>query len=136
MKNLRPIFGITILVAMTLGSCSHANMKMVCKPGSKSFACAKFRGDTDEFATGADRKLTATRDVEQADCLITIVSKANREVDIFVDTVWQGMLDSKATGYVNYSGAYHYVHAISRDGQYKWVAEGDCGRKSIFQLSE
>ena len=74
---------------------------------------------------------------EISECVITVENQAAYEVNVYLDTVWQGSLEPhKKANLIPEKGDYEYVHAISLDDEYKWVKSGDCSCERTFELKQ
>lgn len=126
MKNLKLIPVVIAIASFMLESCSTIS------------SCDRFRMGVSSrgasiFEPGAGKALANSK--TSTDCVVTIFSKLDHEVNVYIDTVWQGSLAAKGKGFISLDGGYSYMHAVSKDGQYFWVGKGDCTDDHTFRLT-
>ena len=129
MKNLLSFSAALMLAVFVLSSCSPYNSCDKWRMGIFS------RGEGDApFAPGTGKDLSKTK--ADAQCVVTVYNKVDKDVNVFIDTVWQGSLKANSKGYVNIEdGEFQYLHAITADSELGWSAQGDCAGKKDFKLS-
>ena len=70
-------------------------------------------------------------------CLFSIKNESSLSVNIYLDTVWQGLVEPKKNADILIDkGGYEFVHAFSVDNEFKWVKSGDCSCERTFELKQ
>lgn len=129
MKNITFTSAMLLIAALSIQSCSTYSSCDRFRMGISS------RGADDPFTPGSGKEITKSK--ADAQCVVTVYNRTDQKLDIFIDTVWQGSLNSKTKGFVNIEdGKFNYMHAITNDGEYGWSSKGDCSGKKDFKISK
>lgn len=129
MKNLKAHYAIALLAFFALAACSPYNHCDRWRMGIYS------RGDVEQPFVAGTGKVVSTAETNSA-CEVTILNKSGQDLNVFIDTVWQGVLKADAKGYVPVAkGNFSYMHATSSDGEFIWSGKGDCGENSTFKIT-
>ncbi len=139
---LKNFIALAVVLALSNQLFSQAKGEEDCKPIKvEAKKNPGSRGEEAEaFLPGSGKKLADIKPAlsrGMSDCLVTLQNQADYEVNVYLDTVWQGSLEPKKTGYISVdAGKYKHLNAISLAGEYTWAGIGDCSCDRTFQLAK